>query len=430
MNFALFILLNAALFIRPAEVTPGLAIVPIYEILILSCSITCMSALIRDVSVWPISERPVTLCVLGMLVAIVLSLLARSNAWGARVWGLDFGKVLLYYLLLTSAVNTPARLRRFLFWLAVMILALTGLALLQFHKVINIPALEALERTEIDPKTGEIVTFLQLVSTGIFNDPNDLSLILVVGMAISVYLSHDRAMGGFRVAWWAPFLVFGYALVLTRSRGGILTMLAASLSFMLCRFGWKRSIPLALVALPAMLLVFGGRQARISTGEDTAQQRIELWRDGLYAMRRSPLFGIGRENFADEMGLVAHNSYVHSYTELGLVGGTFFVGAYYFAIRILYRLGPRRVNIVDPELARLRPYLMAIVVGYAVGLYSLSRNYVTTTYLIPGLAEVYQRVATTQPPAPPLRMDGRRMRDLALAGIVALVGINVFIRIF
>ncbi|MEO6810104.1 MAG: O-antigen ligase domain-containing protein, partial [Isosphaeraceae bacterium] len=136
----------------------------------------------------------------------------------------------------------------------------------------------------------------------------------------------------------------------------------------------------------------GGRQTRLSTSEGTAQGRMMLWIDGIRLLSHSPILGIGAGQYAEELGQVAHNSFVHANVELGLAGGTAFLTLFYLPIRTLQRISPRHAEILDPELARLRPFLMSMIVGYAVGLLSISRCYVVPTYMVAGFAAAYLRM--------------------------------------
>ena len=59
-------------------------------------------------------------------------------------------------------------------------------------------------------------------------------------------------------------------------------------------------------------------------------------------MMRSPLLAIlGQGQFAEEVGQVAHNSFVQAGAELGLPGGLCFFGLYYLPFWSLRRLDPR-----------------------------------------------------------------------------------------
>ena len=180
--------------------------------------------------------------------------------------------------------------------------------------------------------------------------------------------------------------------MLTHSRGGFLGMLAALVVLLAARFG-RKALPLGLVVMPAVFVLFAGRQTNISLGNGTGQTRVQLWHEGMILFTGRPVFGIGSERYAEYAGHVAHNSFIHCYTELGLLGGTFFLGAFYLAAWSLVRLGGKGVPPVSPELARLRPYVLAIVVGYAGGLMSLSCPYYIPTYTVLGLASVYIRLA-------------------------------------
>jgi hypothetical protein len=131
---------------------------------------------------------------------------------------------------------------------------------------------------------------------------------------------------------------------------------------------------------------------------------MRAWSDGLVALRSAPLFGIGQGKYEELSGLCAHNSYVEGYTELGFVGGTLFTGAFAYALWTLIRVGRRIRPDQQPTLARLRPYLLSVVVALMVGMVSLSRNYSLPTYLILGLSAAYLRLAAAQLPGavPPL----------------------------
>ncbi|MEO6807848.1 MAG: O-antigen ligase family protein, partial [Isosphaeraceae bacterium] len=294
MEFLLFILVNAALFIRPSEVVEALRAVPVYNILILLCLAASIGPILALTSDRGPRREPSILCVLVILIMIVASNVARGDLWTARSQAVDFLKVAVYYLLLLASLRTPARLVRFLTCLAIFTLILSGTSLLHYHHVIQVPSLEMLERMDdIDSETGESMKVVQLIATGIYSDPNDLCTILVVATLIALYRLCNPHGGLVRLLWLGPIAVYLYALILTQSRGGLLALMASLMTLFLARFGWRRSIPLAVVALPAILMLSGGRQTRLSTSEGTAQGRMMLWIDGIRLLSHSPILGIG-----------------------------------------------------------------------------------------------------------------------------------------
>jgi O-antigen ligase len=268
----------------------------------------------------------------------------------------------------------------------------------------------------------------RLCGSGVFADPNDLCLALTFATLCCGYRAATAGGAAGAVVWLAPVAVYLYAVVLTQSRGGLLGMLAAASAFLYARYGWKRALPLALVCLPAGVLALGGRQADLNVGkDDTAFERVMLWAEGLTLMGRSPVTlvtGIGAGEYAEEFGLVAHNSFIHAYVELGLLGGTAFLAAFVWAIKPVAADRPDRL---EPWAARLRPFVLAMLAGYAAGAFSVSRNYVIPTYLILGVGSCYLALTpAADRPAVTQRWVARTAL-LGATGFVALRLITMFL---
>src|SRR5262249_37798941 len=145
-----------------------------------------------------------------------------------------------------------------------------------------------------------------------------------------------------------------------------------------------------------------------------------------------PIFGIGQMDFDDKVGygLVAHNSFVHSWTELGFFGGTAFLSVWYLPLWRLNQLGSPRHRFFDPEQKRLYPYMMVLVTAYAAGMLSISRAYIMPSYLLPGLAVAYLRMTAVHPPLPPLVFNRRLLWRLALVSLLSLAMTYTYCRIF
>ncbi len=253
----------------------------------------------------------------------------------------------------------------------------------------------------------------------------------MMGMGLSLYQLDNRG-SALRWIWLVPLAVFGYTLGLTNSRGGFLAMLGCVLATFIGRFGWKKAVPVAGAILPLMFVLFAGRQTDLSTSHGTGQQRIQLWAESLAVFRRMPLFGLGSGFLPDEIGHEAHNSFVQSYAELGFFGATCFVGMYACAFWGLRRLGPYREEIGDADLRRMRPYLLGVAAGYATGMFTLSRNYINPTYLVPGLVAAYLRLAGAEAltPLPLPRFDARLVRRLIATGAAVLGFLYIYVRLF
>jgi len=423
LRFALFLLVNAMLFIRPAEFHPALFGLPVYEACILTCLAVSYPLVAAEMTPGALAGRPVNACAAGMLGAIVLSHLANGEPGPAFGYGVEFLKLLLYYFLLVAVVDTPARLERFLAALAVFALTITSLAVGHYHGWVRVPAIEFL-RSGMDDSGSEESMVRRLGSTGLFQDPNDMCLMLVMAMIICLYQVLERR----RWYWAAPLALFGHALMLTHSRGGFLGMLAALVVLLAARLG-RKALPLGVVVLPVVFLLFAGRQTSLSAGNGTGQTRVQLWFEGMTLFVGRPVFGIGSDRYAEYAGHVAHNSFIHCYTELGLVGGTLFLGAFYLAAWSLVRLGGRGVPPVSDALRRQRPYVLAIVAGYAGGLMSLSCPYIIPTYTVLGLAAIYVRLAERELGVPVARLNVALVRRLGVLSVVFVVVAQVVVRV-
>src|SRR5262245_59754227 len=129
MGFPLLLLVLAVLFLRPAELMPGLEDQPIYEILILSCLACSGATVLRQLEPRDLGRRPITACILGLLVAVVLSHFSHFLFSQAARDGFAVFKVVLLYLLLVGNVSSFHRLRWLLGWLGGLIFLLAVLAL-------------------------------------------------------------------------------------------------------------------------------------------------------------------------------------------------------------------------------------------------------------------------------------------------------------
>lgn len=69
--------------------------------------------------------------------------------------------------------------------------------------------------------------------------------------------------------------------------------------------------------------------------------------------------------------------------------------------------------------------MLAIIVGYAAGLLSLSRCYTVPTQLVLALAATYLSIGRSALPA----LDLRAMRTLATVSVIALAGTYLFLRV-
>jgi hypothetical protein len=349
--------------------------------------------------------------------------LLNADNPSALEYCVGFTKLLLYYLLLVAVVDTPGKLRGFVYYIGGLILVLTTLALLQYHAVINIPALASYAESQwefFDVGTADGPDILvRLCAAGIYNNPNDLSRILVVGILIALYGLGDRRLTWARLVWAFPLGILAYALALTHSRGGLLGLVGGLFAMMCARLGGRKALQSAVIVVPLLLLLFSGRQTSFSTTSGTGLLRIKLWAEAFFLWQESPLFGIGmvdtNENYPN-----THNSFIQAFTALGFFGGTLFLGAFYLGILLPFRSDVPAIGTDQTELRRFRPYLIGIVAGYIVGMFSSSRNSVAPTYMLVGLAAIYMSFAAWYLPASRTRLTGPLVRHVLLVSVLCV----------
>src|SRR5438128_10119497 len=98
MAFLLFLLVNAALFIRPGEIVPALLGWEIYFYVILACLLVATPEVVRYLFGQPPTAQPITICVLGLFAAIVMSGFVSGGVSEAWRTGYPFAKVVIYYV--------------------------------------------------------------------------------------------------------------------------------------------------------------------------------------------------------------------------------------------------------------------------------------------------------------------------------------------
>jgi O-antigen ligase len=85
----------------------------------------------------------------------------------------------------------------------------------------------------------------------------------------------------------------------------------------------------AVILSPIAATVIASLQSNIDA---SANGRLEAWYAGIQMLIHNPIFGIGKGQFYDHHGLVAHNSYIHVAGELGVPGYSLWGGALIFTV--------------------------------------------------------------------------------------------------
>ncbi len=440
MDYFLYLLVNANLFLRPAEVVPDLERLPLYLWFILACLLVSVPKLMSLVSAEAPLRHPVCMCVLGVFGFVALSHLAQSDLDRTAAEVFEFFKVVVYFVLFLALVSTPGKLRVLLACVILFGVISTGVAVLEYHDVIELPNLKTVQDSWLDERTGDLQVVRRLMLTGILHDPNEFCLFLSMLTLLTLHQLSNPQSGIARLFWLAPLGLFTYGINLTKSRGGLLALLAGLATLAICQWGWRRTAAVGVLLLPLVAFGLAGRQTSISVSEGTGRARLELWSDWLLKFRESPLLGespkIAPPEVEEDKALrwnyqqIAHNSYLQGFADLGFIGGMLFLGAFFFAFRAMLQYRGDQVTVLDPQQRHLYPFLFGALATYMTGMMSLSLCYVLPTYFVLALPVVFTRLTATEPRLEPVRFDAIAWRNLAMSSVGMLGFIYVFMKVF
>jgi O-antigen ligase len=257
----------------------------------------------------------------------------------------------------------------------------------------------------------------RLRALGFLNDPNDLAQILVASLPLILLAWHSGRHASNLVFAIAPAAVVLWAILLTRSRGGLVALAALAYLAGVSRLNprWSRLLKVVgALALLSVLVVF----FRISADE-SARGRLEAWSTGLQLLKQSPIWGVGYASFVDHHDIVAHNSFVHCFAETGLVGYGLWLAVLVSTFSRLQQVGsfgaPDSTNPRQRELIRWSNALRLSLASFLVGALFLSRTYSTSLFFLVGLSAALTGAASRVAPE-------EQRRPLSVLRLVAVIG--------
>jgi hypothetical protein len=288
----------------------------------------------------------------------------------------EFSKVVLIVLLLVQVADTFPRLRRLIF--------------VQTAAVITISVVSLINQSQEGGRmTGSV--------GGIFDNPNDLAanISLVVPFCFAFVLeTRNIVKKGF---WICAIILLSYAVVATLSRGGFLSLLAAtasSLWYMGVKARRTRLLILVLAfitCLAVLVTVRGNYATRIqsivdptldATGSYVERQGLLI--RSLELAARHPLFGVGPGMFAEySTGWhVAHDSYTELAAEAGILASIFFIWMFADSFMRVARITLSKES--DPDVRLFAGALSASLVAFFVTAFFSSLELILLPYFLMG----------------------------------------------
>jgi putative inorganic carbon (HCO3(-)) transporter len=410
-------------YVRPGELVPEWAGLPIALVAGLVAAVgAALSVVLKP---RPVAESPIDWCFLGFLVASVVS--NPGNGWfgGGSLAFFDLLPLACFYFLIRVTVRTSRQIRGL-----VLVLILLGMfqavnGIVQYRTGTGIGGSTAiLDRASVADDEEEVHEIHRIRGTGIFNDPNDLamSMLVVFPFLFTMVLSPDPGKVR-RLFGCASAGTLGYALVLTQSRGGFVGFGALCAAYVYRRLGRTRGLLLALAIFGIVVGAGSGRGDTLDASEGSAQGRVQAWSAGLEMFKSNPVFGVGYGQFIEHHERVAHNTFVHTLAEIGFPGAFFLVGTYYW---FFAGTGSGR-NVAGASASPLARDLWASGIGAVACSWFLSRQYIPVLYLPVALGAcriTVEQAGTAD--APVLMRSGDWVRLLfTTCGVVVAVYVSV-----
>lgn len=287
-----------------------------------------------------------------------------------------------------------------------------------------------------------------------YYDANDLGLVLVCTLPLTVYFLRNAVKPWTRIIGLACFTVVMLTIVKTGSRGAFLGLIA-TMGYIVFQYqAIKKSTRIGAAVAGVLIVAAVGSEAywtRIQTlvrpeedynvSENNLSGRMAIWKRGVGYMAQRPIFGVGVRCFSQAEGMlssvgvsraqsaqgfkwsVAHNSFVEVGAELGIIALAIFIATLVRSMRLMKRLQRRAATMGDVSAAdaALAQALIGSLLGYMVSGFFLSQGYSAYLYtllgMVVGMTKIHARVLA--PAATPLR-PGQRVRAVPPADGVAV----------
>ncbi len=388
MAYTALLVYTAVLFIRPQEWLAWMQGFPVLDVVVGVAAVAWVAG--AAARKWHPGDAPQNLLMLGLLLAVVMSHV-RHTYFAATVASFQtFGKVALLYLLVASLISSVRRARVLILVMVLGCLVMSAHGIMQARTGVGFGGAMPVVRDDM----------VRVRGFGIFHDPNDLSLMLVTILPFlfgAVLRRGQRA--AVRVLSLAATVPIVYCIYLTNSRGGWLALGVMTLVYAVVNFRSRKvGVAVAAVALVALVALGPSRIGSITAEEGAARGRIIAWGQGNYMLKRWPLFGAGHGRFMEfsEPGLVAHNSFVHCWAELGLFGYFFWLGLVMATLKDGWALANAGAGEDEEaqQLARMGGAAVPALVGFLSAGFFLSRTYLLPLYimfsLVAALRTIYE----------------------------------------
>ena len=381
MAFIAFCVYLIFVLVRPQEFVPSLSGVPVVKYSLIATAALLLFQKDKRFS------GPQTYLLMGYLAIIFLS--SAFNGWiGGGVIAVEttLTTAVLPFFVVANAINSRSKQTATLSLLVVAALIMVS------NSMSQLASPDGIGWAGVAVLEGNRSAYV-----GIFNDPNDMSMFLVMTLPVAVFL-YGNSRKLVRVFYALASAAIMYGVYLANSRGGLLGLAVLVVTWFVVRYGTTRSTAIGLTLLPVAVFAISQFRA-IDPSEASAYGRIDAWYQGIQMLINNPVFGVSQGAFLDHHYLTAHNSFVLVFAELGMSGYFFWLAFLFFCTLGGLLLWNERfrwydnlnIDQFDQSLGKCLTFSM---LGFVVTGFFLSRAYSPLLYIYCGIltAAFYQAV--------------------------------------
>jgi O-antigen ligase/polysaccharide polymerase Wzy-like membrane protein len=260
---------------------------------------------------------------------------------------------------------------------------------------------------------------------GDLQDPNECALTICAGgMALLIgFALRKKSAGGKFLCYLGVGMVI-YTVFRTESRGGLVAAMLVPGVYLIRRYGFKMVIPAMAVAVPVMML--GGRSGE--SADISTAMRYDAWSAGIDMWHHSPIYGVGAREFGEHFWMAAHNSYLLSLAELGIVGLVLFLSIIFLCFKTLI-VGLRELEDIPGTRAAVvwGMALLAALAGIVFQINTLSFLWHPVLWIFIGLIGAWYSAVRHHRPELVIKIT---MRDFAAIVIVAMLYATVVLPLY
>ncbi len=399
------------LYLRPQEYIEGFVGMPVM-LMIGGATLVMMvinSAITRRSPV--AAKVPQNLLMILMLAAILLSHLSHAYLHGAMASGRAFLSTLVMYFLIANLACSERKIKITLYSAGLLTLILAFQGIKQYITGVGI--------------AGQTMVEGRIRGIGIFSDPNDLGLTFLVILPFMVLTLIEAKAVILKILMAAAACTVVFALYLTNSRGGFLSLGVLAFLLVTRRFGLLTGLGAGSMLFAAAFILGPSRMSEISPQEASAYGRIEAWGIGFDMLKQNPLFGVGAGRFLDFHFRTAHNSIVLCLSELGIFGLYIWGTMIMLSIKNMFIIASEAREQGMKGIACAADSVMFGLIGFITAAFFLSRTYNELLYLLIGMSAAVSSVFIKKSETQYALMEKRDF----LQGFILIAGILLLLKI-